>query len=501
MKPNSERTRVGKMLRQEEFIARVKAHGVPLDLTATVYKGSSAPVTVKCPEHGEVEAHPSVLLRGGGCRLCGHVKSGSARRHSLKQWAAKFKKVHGDTYEYLGLNSDEPPVKVVAVCAAHGTFTQSCHNHATGQGCPECGKAKITGRPGSGVEAWSSRIEEAHHGRYKLLELVGRTATLSCSKHGVFQQQVSDHADGHGCRSCSHSGTSIMQEELESFCRSLDPRISTNRKFAGRRELDILFSSGSLAVEFQGIYWHSEAVADRLNIARKHRLAEKHGIRVISIFEDDWTDRREAVEGTIRHQLGMQRRIHARKCEMVKVPSSEAAAFYDKHHLQGAPGDTGLTLGLKHDGELVMALSLTRVASIRGSSIEPGNLELRRMCSSACVVGGASKLFKEAVRETVATRIVSYSDIRAFSGGVYLTLGFVADGVTRPDYFYVRSGLRKRVRKANFTRSRMTGMEGFDPSLSEAANMLKMGWSRIYDCGKVRWLWAAGLHSQTAVVA
>lgn len=485
-----------KLLSPDEFKARVaSARGTGLNLDLVEYKGGSTKVVVVCSEHGQVLALPAVLLRGGkGCPKCGQEgrKASAARAVSLgeAEWLSRFKEAHGDSYTYLGLEW-VGQAKVRVLCHDHGEFYQAARMHASGQGCPACGREKIPGRPGEGREGWLSRFTSQHGDTYDYPDTspVGASLTqIVCKTHGPFTQRGSDHVRGSGCSRCSGYGPSKGQMELTEFCRSLSDEVQADYKFHGRRELDIYVPTKALGIEFDGLYWHSEEVAGRLNIARKDALARSKGIRVIHVFEDEWAKSRGAVEATIRHALGKSPRVFARRCDLLRISSAEAGEFHRDNHVQGSVEGGLLHLALQHQGRVVMVMTFTRLNSNRIHK-EPGAVELRRLSSTHCVVGGASKLFKAAVDILGVSSVVSYSDNRAFPGGVYEKMGFKKAGVSRPDYYYVRGGSQVRHRKSNFTRSRLASHPDFDASKSEAVNMKNMGWGRLYDSGKTKWVW------------
>ena len=62
--------------------------------------------------------------------------------YTREQIIAKFKKVHGDRYDYSKVNFTKTTEKVIIICPEHGEFEQTPHAHLKGQGCPHCGILK-----------------------------------------------------------------------------------------------------------------------------------------------------------------------------------------------------------------------------------------------------------------------------------------------------------------------------------------------------------------------
>jgi hypothetical protein len=117
-----------------------------------------------------------------------------------------------------------------------------------------------------------------------------------------------------------------------------------------------------------------------------------------------------------------------------------------------------------------------------GGKDKDGYWELVRFCNkiNTSVVGGASKLFKHFIKNYDPINIVSYSDKRWSTGGLYDKLGFIHDHDSKPNYYYVINNERKN--RFGFRKDKLI-KEGFDKNKSEHEIMLERKIYRIYDCG------------------
>lgn len=110
--------------------------GDKFDFSKTVYTSNMADVIITCKEHGDFITTPKkFLLSEFGCEKC----SRGARRVISKVWLERFKNVHGDLYDYSRSSFGRADDKIEIVCKEHGSFYQTPHNHANGEGCPICG--------------------------------------------------------------------------------------------------------------------------------------------------------------------------------------------------------------------------------------------------------------------------------------------------------------------------------------------------------------------------
>jgi len=93
------------------------------------------------------------------------------------------------------------------------------------------------------------------------------------------------------CRNCNpvEISKSSYEKELYAFIKELGIQCYTsNRKIIYPLELDIYIPKKNIAIEIDGLYWHSEAQGKDKNYhLNKTNLCEKQDIQLIHIFEDE----------------------------------------------------------------------------------------------------------------------------------------------------------------------------------------------------------------------
>ena len=112
-----------------------------------------------------------------------------------------------------------------------------------------------------------------------------------------------------------------------------------------------------------------------------------------------------------------------------------------------------------------------------------GQYELLRFCNvlNTSVVGGASRLLQYFIKTYHPRRLLSYCDRRWSSGGLYESIGFRLDHVSKPNYFYVFRDQRKN--RFNYRKDMLVRKYGCPKDMSEHDFCLSRKWYRIYDCG------------------
>lgn len=268
---------------------------------------------------------------------------------------------------------------------------------------------------------------------------------------------------------------------------------SADRTILGTgKEVDIYIPEKKLAIEYDGLYWHSfHNVGNKNYHLDKTEAAEKNCIQLIHIFEDEFIEHEDIVLSRIDHIIGSKDNIiYARKCVIKEIDFKTSEEFLNNTHIQGNV-NSSYRYGLYYNDELVSVMTFGHLRKSLGSkNIDENTYELLRFsCKlNTTVVGGASKLFKYFIKTVNPDVIISYCDRRWSIGNLYKNLGFTLDHITQPNYWYIinnhrehRFGWRKDVLKNK--------LEMFDPNLTEYENMMMNGYDCIYDCGNYVFKW------------
>ena len=291
-----------------------------------------------------------------------------------------------------------------------------------------------------------------------------------CDKFKVNNNIMNRNNDWHRGRS-----SSIEQELFDSI--PCENKYQNDKTILGGMELDMVLPDIKLAIEYDGLYWHSvqQGKGENYHLDKTTRCLEK-GYQLFHIFESDDI---EIWQSMINNKLGLNKRIYARKCEIREVNFTDSMKFLEENHLQGfCP--SSIRYGLYHDDKLVQLITFGKSRFDKSY-----DYELLRLCTlkGYCVVGGSSKLFKHSLK-FVKGNIISYANRRFSCGEIYKQLGFELKGESAPSYFYNKSG--KMYSRLGFQKHKLKDvLDKFDDSLSEYDNMLNNGYDRIYDCGNL----------------
>lgn len=447
-------------------------HGETYGYDFYTFHGCHSPMKIVCKKHGEFWQKPSKHLHGQGCAKC---QKGVISVDDFKSMASA---VHRGKYDYSKVFFETfSREKVTIGCPIHGWFEQGAYIHLKrGNGCPRCGdessrKAKI--------KMFGDFVDDAKyiHGdkyEYSPNGFTGSRGKINilCPVHGEFTQGAANHLAGNGCPSCA-GVMSNAEADILAFVKSLDPyAISRDRATIAPYELDIVSKSKSLAIEVNGVYWHSEKVGkDRLYHRMKRERVEASGMRLISIRSDIWRDKEYLVKLIIMNAMGCRpnENINARECVVKEVSSRDSRDFLDTHHVMGGK-NASRHFGLFNGDDLVSVMTFT---------IKSGATELVRFASKCNVRGGLTKMLKNCSSIIGFDRCFSYVDLDLFTGKSYIAAGFKPVSI-KPGFGIVNGSNVESRQKWNKAPKGMTQTEWYESE----------GVSRIWDSGQMRIEWS-----------
>ena len=129
----------------ESFIRKSRMiHGDRYDYSLVNYINTKTKIKIICPIHGVFEQRPGSHIKGQGCKKCAIEKSKKDAILRVKEkFNRKVREVHGDKYDYSLVDYISTNTKIKIICPIHGVFEQRMTAHLGGQGCKECAYEKI----------------------------------------------------------------------------------------------------------------------------------------------------------------------------------------------------------------------------------------------------------------------------------------------------------------------------------------------------------------------
>ena len=481
----------------EEYIADARrVHGDKYDYSLWVPETTAwhNKVTIVCPEHGPFEQLLGSHIKGRGCERCGLAAASLKSRVTKDERIKQSVDLYGDVYDYSKVGDGVPNMDPITIrCKVHDVESNTTWNQhlSAGVQCPQCvadRKRKYE------LETYGVEHHKQRHLGPDVLSKLNDVDWLTEQNH-VHQLSITGIAEKLGCWYAvindrfqkfnipikTVTGSSQGERDLRDELAKHVEVVSNTREIIAPLELDIYIPSHNLAIEYCGLYWHSDKFRDRNYHLNKLDACEAKGIRLITIFEDEWLADSNRVIRKILNILGLDQsiKVHARSCTVVELTAQQKREFFDQHHIQGS-GPGSVTYGLVHEGVIVAAMTFIKQPG--------GRWDLNRFATSTRIPGGFSKLLTHFKRSHQWSEIVSFADRRWSEGDLYNKSGFTLEKVLPPDYYYTDTKIRKH--KFNFRHKNLPKILGeqYNPNETEFQNMDCTQFLRIWNCGLLRYV-------------
>lgn len=265
-------------------------------------------VEIICPIHGKFTQEVRGHLKGQNCPKCAREISASKRQYTLEEFITKANIKHNFYYTYDKVQYQRSDIPIIITCPKHGDFKQAPRDHLRGQGCADCAAEKGHPSKKKDTQTFIRQARVIHHDYYDYSKVIyqGKDTpiVIICPKHGEFKQTPHMHLSGQGCWRC-RAHLSLFENEVRDYIKSIE----CNAEFGVRHvlshfEIDVYSPHTKIGFECDGVYWHSDKNKPKYYHINKTFEAEKQGIQLIHIFEDEWEYKRDICKSLIAKVLG-----------------------------------------------------------------------------------------------------------------------------------------------------------------------------------------------------
>lgn len=472
---------MGKVVTTSSFIKEAKeVHGNLYDYSLVEYVKARVKVKIICKKHGVFLQTPNHHKRGTGCPICG-----GSKRLDTKIFIKKSIEVHGTKYNYSLVKYVNRVDKVKIICPEHGEFSQSPFDHYNGKGCNICGEVLSSEKQRKPLLDFIQESNLTHDFKYNYKYVkfnnLHDKITIMCPLHGSFTQRANGHLRGKGCRTCT-VGASEGEKYLLRIIKKVykGKVIENDRSLLKTHELDVYLPDLNLAIEFNGIYWHSEKFKDKNYHYEKWEKCKDKGIKLIQIFENLYLENKELLKHFIENKVGKTNiKYNGRECRVVFIDYKDFSNFTNKNHIQGSKSSS-YYVGLFYKDLLISAMSFKKQ--------KHNVFDLDRFCTSkgSIVRGGFSKMLSFFIKQVNPSKIFTFSDNGYSDGSLYSINGFNKIKDLPPDYKYLHKSKLKH--KFGFRKDKLYKMFGVSDK-SEHEICLENNILRVYDAGKQKFVY------------
>ena len=158
---------------------------------------------------------------------------------------------------------------------------------------------------------------------------------------------------------------SIMERQMIEYCREFTNNVTEgSRNILFKKELDIYLEDYKTAIEFNGLFWHSDKYKPINYHLNKTIEANNLGVDLLHIFDDEWINKRDIVKSYIRNIFNKNENIYYDDLELVKINKNIASDFHILNNINGYI-DSNKHFGLYRDGILYYVYSMKNSKLLR----------------------------------------------------------------------------------------------------------------------------------------
>ena len=295
------------------------------------------------------------------------------------------------------------------------------------------------------------------------------------------------------CCKCHPHNFRGMQTEIEDFVRSIcnghEIRRDCKNLLKNSRQVDIYIPDLSLAIEFNGLVWHS--VDTRFyssnNITRLYHQDKsiecyENDVQLIHIFEDEWLNNPQLCKSKLKKIICPSniKHIDRHKCIITdKIDDFTKKLMLDKYSFDGNDGSS-VQYGLTYKNHLVAMMTFSKTRHCKDYQWQILNyVEL----NSFIVDNGFKILLDEFIKNFNPSSICLYASFDWTTKRTYEQyLDFV--GFKSPRLYWIYE--RNRIKGTSINRENAIKLlNGYDASKSFVENMNSNKYYRIYDSGTI----------------
>ena len=287
------------------------------------------------------------------------------------------------------------------------------------------------------------------------------------------------------CKKCEiHIMRSSLESKLFSYVKQMHPTAINNKKgiLDNDKEIDIFIPEQNLAIEFNGLIWHSEIVSlqngrDKKRDYLKYQECTRKKLSHALIYEDELLYKEEQVLNFLEYALKVHKPFSPEKITIRSYKDSpKIKELFNRYSLLGCRKRAQLAVIYRNNGnDILGAVSYF----CDGAKIKIDNyFWMPEKNLSLCW----KKVREHLDAKHSPKKYSFFSDNRLLQEDFGYSMGLRPVANIDPNYWYFKYPKAVRTAPADVV------CKIKDTSLSEWEKLLIDGWNRIWDCGYRLWV-------------
>lgn len=210
-------------------------------------------------------------------------------------------------------------------------------------------------------------------------------------------------------------------------------------------------------------------------------------VKLVQLWEDVWFTRQEQVVARIKSLLGLNRRLHGRKGQVVAISQKQADDFLNDNHIQQT-AKAKYRFALHIDDKTVAVACFSNTRLMTRIAADYRSVELIRFATlrDFTVTGGFTKLLSHFIKLVKTNDVMSYADRDWSLGNAYEQSGFKLTEITPPAQIWLSEEKMLRFFPHRLPVSDQTNLI-LHPESPEASNQAA-GYLPVFNTGNLKYI-------------
>lgn len=271
---------------------------------------------------------------------------------------------------------------------------------------------------------------------------------------------------------------SLKEKSVSNWLKSLNINVIENsRNIIYPKELDIYLPDYNIAIEFNGLYWHSELFKDKNYHLDKTLRCKENGIDLIHIFENEWENKKDIIKSIILKKINKFKSfIDLSKCVFKKINTKKIKEFITENSLFEYE-KCRYKCGIFNNNELIFVIGFNK---------NKNNIYIINICRKKFYNITDIKYIFNVLKNIYNVDNIFLNINLRFNNYIYSDCN--VDMHIKPKFWYYNKNKKEfKLNNQNYFKNNLSNkLKKYDSSLSNKDNIRKNGYIKIWDCGYLR---------------
>lgn len=423
---------------------------------------------------------------------CPNCRTVTNTRYTPESFTKKIKSIYNNKYTVINFDNMKKPVTLKCECGHTFTVATGSEIFLKGRfrGCPICNPSKrgkhqmIDNYLQSIFDRCDDSTEYEWREEYKgNNKIKHRIFHKKCNKE--YYVRPADFLHGYRCPHCAKMRSRSENDMFLDILKISPHAIQSERTQINPYELDIFIPNLNLAIEYNGLHWHSEKIKGRNYHVEKMQRCSIKGIHLVQIFEDEWKNNKDAVLSYISQLASINIvEVSSKSCYVKRVDRDLSLKFLKENQIKVLPTeDYDISYALIYNTQPIFIMNFKKNDNNHWKITDYASSKYTKITDTIL------PLINAFVDENKPHSITVDVDLRLVNprDNIFKDIGFRFSEYKEAEYFYTDGHKRYLPDEFSCEKIKEKFPSIYNSDLTELEMMDKTYIERIWDAGRIRY--------------